>query len=281
VLVYLPTDEPCVGGETVIDGEVVSAEPGRVVVFPHDLLHEGRPVESGQKLVLRNDIIGVGVSGDTVDHWRDADLSAAQMAAVADAAGWRDVEVVKLLKAELEDMSLGDANKMLLRLRGAGYRTERESITTTFAYGLSLPADATEGELEEFERRTRFGRKLKALTDAGRHDDVNVALDRLFPDALGVRELTADEARLLVVTEISEWGNEMVVLDQRTEEYDFGWAFSVQTLSYAESGNVLDMAIGHGPIIVDRFTGAVWVTGSAQAEWLETYRITGDPTLAL
>jgi len=265
----------------VIDGEVVSAEPGRVVVFPHDLLHEGRPVESGQKLVLRNDIIGVGVLGDTVEHWRDADFSAAQMAAVADAAGWRDVEVVKLLKAEFEDMSLGDANKMLLRLRGEGYRTERASIMTTFAYGLSLPVDATEGELDEFERRTGFGRKLKALADAGRHDDVDVALDRLLPDPLGVRELTADEARLLVVAEISEWGDEMVILDQHTEEHEFGWEFSAQTLSYAETGNVLDMAVGHGAIIVDRFTGAVWVTGSAQHEWLETYRITGDPTFVL
>lgn len=281
VIVYLPTDEPCVGGETVIDGEVVAAEPGRVVVFPHDLLHEGRPVESGQKLVLRNDIIGVGVSRNALEGWREADLSAAQMAAVADAAGWRDVDVVKLLKAELRDTSLGDANAMLLRLRGQGYRAQRASIMTTFAYGLSLPADTTEVELDQFERRTGFGRKLKALADAGRHDDVDTALDRLLPDELGVRELTADDAHLLVDAEISEWGDEMVVLDQHTEEHDFGWEFTAQTLSYAESGNALDMAIGHGPIIVDRFTGAVWVAGSAQVDWLETYRITGDPTLVL
>lgn len=58
VLVYLPINEPCIGGETVIDGEVVAVKPGRVVVFPHGLLHEGRPVERGEKLVLRNDIVG-------------------------------------------------------------------------------------------------------------------------------------------------------------------------------------------------------------------------------
>ncbi len=57
VLVYLPTEEACIGGETVIDGEVVPVEPGRIVVFDHGLLHEGKPVERGRKLVLRNDVV--------------------------------------------------------------------------------------------------------------------------------------------------------------------------------------------------------------------------------
>ena len=57
VLVYLPTDEPCVGGETVIEGAVVHAVPGRLVVFDHRLIHEGRPIERGQKMVLRTDVI--------------------------------------------------------------------------------------------------------------------------------------------------------------------------------------------------------------------------------
>lgn len=56
VLVYLPRGG-CEGGETVVDGEVVPVVDGRVVVFEHGLLHEGKPVERGQKLVLRNDII--------------------------------------------------------------------------------------------------------------------------------------------------------------------------------------------------------------------------------
>ena len=56
VLAYLPAGG-CVGGETVIDGEIVQAIDGRVVVFDHGLLHEGRPVERGHKLVLRSDVI--------------------------------------------------------------------------------------------------------------------------------------------------------------------------------------------------------------------------------
>jgi len=60
-LVYLRTEKPCVGGETVIDGEVVSVEPGRIVVFPHALPLEGRAVEGGEKLVIRSDVIGVAL----------------------------------------------------------------------------------------------------------------------------------------------------------------------------------------------------------------------------
>ncbi len=56
LLAYLPTDG-CVGGETVIDGETVAVEPGRIVLFDHGLLHEGKPVERGTKLVLRNDVV--------------------------------------------------------------------------------------------------------------------------------------------------------------------------------------------------------------------------------
>ncbi len=56
LLAYLPTDG-CVGGETVIDGDTVAVEPGRIVLFDHGLLHEGKPVERGTKLVLRNDVV--------------------------------------------------------------------------------------------------------------------------------------------------------------------------------------------------------------------------------
>lgn len=56
LLLYLPAGG-CEGGETVIDGETVAVVEGRIVVFDHGLLHEGKPVERGQKLVLRNDIV--------------------------------------------------------------------------------------------------------------------------------------------------------------------------------------------------------------------------------
>lgn len=56
VLVYL-SDGHCVGGETVVDGEVVSVENGRVAIFNHEVPHEGKPVEQGTKIVLRSDVV--------------------------------------------------------------------------------------------------------------------------------------------------------------------------------------------------------------------------------
>jgi hypothetical protein len=60
VLIYLPCGG-CEGGETVIDGHVVPVVDGRTVVFDHGLLHEGRPVERGNKVTLRSDVIARAV----------------------------------------------------------------------------------------------------------------------------------------------------------------------------------------------------------------------------
>jgi hypothetical protein len=63
VLLYLPSGG-CVGGETVIDGEVVQAIDGRAVVFDHSLPHEGKPVERGEKLVLRSDVVATRTASE-------------------------------------------------------------------------------------------------------------------------------------------------------------------------------------------------------------------------
>lgn len=48
------------GDETLID---VVPEAGTLIVFEHDLWHEGRPIESGTKYVLRSDVLYRRVSG--------------------------------------------------------------------------------------------------------------------------------------------------------------------------------------------------------------------------
>ncbi len=278
VLVYLPTAQPCVGGETVIDGEVVSVEPGRVVVFPHDLLHEGRPVESGQKLVLRNDVIGIGVSGDDAHDWLAAGLSPAQVAAVADRTGWSHMDTVKLLTSEFEDIGIGAAKELLYAIRGREFRQGQNDVMVAFAYVMTLPSGVSAREIDAFEEKTGFGLKLQALTRADRYEDFDAALDRLDPDELAVRELSIEEARQLAVDVVAGWSADMALMDEHTSEYDFGWTFVAQSPAYVESGDPLDMVVGHGPIVVDRFTGALWETGSVDHDWLNAYRETGDPT---
>lgn len=66
-MVYL--NGACTGGETIIyiqddgltlpDGAElrIKPEPGKALVFRHDLLHEGAPVATGRKYVLRTDVM--------------------------------------------------------------------------------------------------------------------------------------------------------------------------------------------------------------------------------
>ena len=61
VLVYLPSSE-CVGGETRLDpDQLIEPMAWRIAVFDHAVLHEGSPVERGQKQVLRNDVIATWI----------------------------------------------------------------------------------------------------------------------------------------------------------------------------------------------------------------------------
>ena len=56
-LVYLPTGEPAVGGETFVDAEPFVPEPWSLVVFAHHSWHHAAEVISGSKLVLRGDVM--------------------------------------------------------------------------------------------------------------------------------------------------------------------------------------------------------------------------------
>lgn len=55
VLVYL--NQGFTGGETAFEEVVLAPATGTAVCFFHELRHEGRPVESGIKYVLRSDVM--------------------------------------------------------------------------------------------------------------------------------------------------------------------------------------------------------------------------------
>ena len=66
---------------------------------------------------------------------------------------------------------------------------------------------------------------------------------------------------------------------EKTIEFELGWFFFYQTKSYIENGNYLDAAVGNAPIIVDKRTGEVHVTGTAYSvkKYIEDY-LKGDVT---
>jgi len=55
LMVYLNDD--CTGGETAFSDVIVTPRQGMALVFRHELFHEGRPIKSGRKYVLRSDIM--------------------------------------------------------------------------------------------------------------------------------------------------------------------------------------------------------------------------------
>lgn len=48
----------------------------------------------------------------------------------------------------------------------------------------------------------------------------------------------------------------------KTVEFELGWVFFYQTKDYIESGNLLSAAGENAPIIIDKRTGAIHVTGT-------------------
>lgn len=68
-------------------------------------------------------------------------------------------------------------------------------------------------------------------------------------------------------------GDAIVILDDRTEEYDFGWIFYPETRAFVETGDPSKRIPGLGPTIVIRGTGRVEPLASADpAKALEEFR---------
>lgn len=60
-----------------------------------------------------------------------------------------------------------------------------------------------------------------------------------------------------------------VIIEQEIKEHYFGWVFFYQSKEYLDTKNVSDMLGGNVPIIVNKYSGAITVTGTAYP--IETY----------
>ncbi len=70
---------------------------------------------------------------------------------------------------------------------------------------------------------------------------------------------------------------ELVILDEKTEEYEFGWVFYYNSAQYIETGKFRYALAGNAPLIVNRFNGEIIETGTAQAPkyYINNYANTG------
>lgn len=104
------------------------------------------------------------------------------------------------------------------------------------------------------------------------------------PDPVGTRHeggpmTTQAEAVDIARAHLRSLLGDAVVLEDQTLEYDFGWVIFYNNAAFAESRNGRDGLAGNAPLIVDRTTGNLSRTGTAQPieAYIEAYRRYGDP----
>lgn len=90
--------------------------------------------------------------------------------------------------------------------------------------------------------------------------------------------MTIDEARELALRHAKSRSpervrNDIVIMEEFTEERARGWIFSYQTGRWLETKKTRDGLIGNGPILIDKNTGKIVVFGSAGSTdyWYELY----------
>ena len=71
----------------------------------------------------------------------------------------------------------------------------------------------------------------------------------------------------------------LVVLEDATLEYDFGWVFFFDSRRHADTGNFEDLLVGNAPIIFEKATGMIVTTGTAEPveSYVHAYRKSGNP----
>ena len=62
----------------------------------------------------------------------------------------------------------------------------------------------------------------------------------------------------------TDTGEELEVVDAETIERPFGWVFVYNSRTYLKTGDFSDRLVGNAPLIVDRETGKLHVTGTAK-----------------
>jgi hypothetical protein len=69
------------------------------------------------------------------------------------------------------------------------------------------------------------------------------------------------------------------IMPEHTMSRSYGWVFFYQSKSYLASKQPLDMLVGNAPIIVDKVSGEIRVTGTAHP--IEQYLTEYEATLPL
>lgn len=159
--------------------------------------------------------------------------------------------------------------------------TELAPMFHVLAWILQQNPGATMSELEAFDSATGVSQKTFALSRAGRPRDAIALVDRMGP-GLTLRPISEEHALAAASEAIRADDGALRIQSDSTLRFPFGWIFLYQSVEYLETGDYSTMISGNAPLLVDRFTGALWVTGTAERPnvYAENYAATGDPRQA-
>jgi hypothetical protein len=94
---------------------------------------------------------------------------------------------------------------------------------------------------------------------------------------------TKDQARDLVQREIATHppafaGDDWIIIDDATQEFSRGWVFTWTSRLWAETNSFEYAIAGNAPLLVDRETGEVHVTGTAHPvqRYIDAYVTSGS-----
>ncbi|MBW2365555.1 MAG: hypothetical protein JRF25_10950 [Deltaproteobacteria bacterium] len=67
---------------------------------------------------------------------------------------------------------------------------------------------------------------------------------------------------------------QLIILDDQTQEHDFGWVFFYTTREYIEKGDFSAALAGNAPLIIDKSGGQIYETGTAYPidHYIDAYR---------
>ena len=72
---------------------------------------------------------------------------------------------------------------------------------------------------------------------------------------------------------------ELKIVEDLTQEHEFGWVFFYNSKKYLESGDFRNALAGNAPLIIDRNSGQLFVTGTAHGidYYVDNFKKTGNP----
>lgn len=73
----------------------------------------------------------------------------------------------------------------------------------------------------------------------------------------------------------------LAILDEETQEHEFGWVFFYNSVKFIESGDFRDALGGNAPLIIDKTSGKLIETGTAHETeyYVRNYIKNGDPNV--